>query len=177
MTGITDTPSANQKAWRLLEANHPKQFWVGCAPHEVSLLFKEWVKKVEDILRLFKEGHRVVKWINNHSEILKLFRAILPSHFEDKRKHCLTLYMPGDTRMFTVFKMLHRILIVWDVLVDVMGRPEYDLAAQKALKQWSDIQKPENKLIMVNGRYVDKAKNSIQNAVFKQVQCWAKPLF
>ena len=48
MLGITDTPSVNQKAWRLLEAAHPKQLWVGCATHEVSLLFKEWVKGTGD---------------------------------------------------------------------------------------------------------------------------------
>lgn len=71
--GVTDTPTANQKAWRLLEATFPKQIWVGCAAHEVSLLFKEWVKKIPDILRLFREGHRAVKFINNHAELLKLF--------------------------------------------------------------------------------------------------------
>ena len=31
LIGITDTPTYNQKAWRLLEAKYPKQFWIGCA--------------------------------------------------------------------------------------------------------------------------------------------------
>lgn len=98
MIGITDTPTANQKAWRLLEAMYPKQIWIACAAHEISLLFKEWVKKVDDILTLFREGHRIVKWVNNHAEILKLYRAIIPSHFtEDKRRHSIMLYTPGDT--------------------------------------------------------------------------------
>lgn len=95
LLGVTDTPSANRKAWRLLEAHHPKQIWVGCGAHEVSLLLKDWVKSVPEILMMHKEGLRVVKWINNHSEILKLYRTIVPSHFEDKSKHCIGLYMPG----------------------------------------------------------------------------------
>ncbi|KAL3929232.1 MAG: hypothetical protein SGPRY_002043, partial [Prymnesium sp.] len=89
---------------------------IGCAAHEVSLLFKEWVKKTPDIFRVFNEGLRVVRWVNNHSEILKLFNYILPGHFNDKRKHCITLYSPGDTRMATVFKMLFRIRMVHAVL-------------------------------------------------------------
>lgn len=95
LLGVTDTPSANRKAWRLLEANHPHQFWVGCAAHEVSLLLKEWVKKVPEILALFKEGHRIVKWINNHQDLLKLYRSIVPAHFQDKRKHCLFPLLSG----------------------------------------------------------------------------------
>ncbi|KAL1526985.1 hypothetical protein AB1Y20_015674 [Prymnesium parvum] len=163
LLGVTDTPSSNRKAWRLLEAQHPKQFWVGCATHEVSLLFKEWVKTVPEILKLFNEGHRMVKFVNNHLEILALFRKLVPSHFRDKRKHCISLYMPGDTRMLTVFKMLYRISIVWPVLVDLVGRPSYDTAAQKALKQWSDRQPPEKKLVAVDGHYPDKVKHLIQS--------------
>ena len=132
MLGITDTPSVNQKAWRLLEAAHPKQIWVGCAAHEVSLLFKEWVKKVPEINVLFNEGKRLVKWVNNHAEILSLYRSIVPAHFTDKRKHCIMLYSPGDTRMLTVFRMLHRILYLRHVCVDMMSRPAYETASQKA---------------------------------------------
>lgn len=80
LIGVTDTPTANQKAWRLLEIAYPKQFWIGCAAHEVSLLFKEWIKKTPEMLTLFKEGHRFVKWVKNHFEILKLFREIFPKH-------------------------------------------------------------------------------------------------
>lgn len=163
LLGVTDTPTANQKAWRLLEAAYPKQFWVGCAAHEVSLLFKEWVKKIPDIHLLFKEGHRVVKWILNHSELLNLFRTLVPAHFDDKRRHCISLYLPGDTRMATVFKMLFRIQVLWPVLMDLANRPEYEIASQKALKQWSDSQKPENKLTTIQGKYVDKVKQSLQN--------------
>ena len=44
--GCTDTPSANVSAWKNLEASHPKQIWIGCMAHELSLLFKDWVQKV-----------------------------------------------------------------------------------------------------------------------------------
>lgn len=166
--GVTDTPSANRKAWRLLEANYPKQTWIGCAAHEVSLLFKEWVKKTPDILRLFHEGHRVVKWVNNHAEILKLFRGIVPSHFTDKRKHCIGLYNPGDTRMATVFKMLFRVQLLLPVLIHLVSLPEYEVASQKALQAWSAQQPPEKKLTAINGKYVDMVKHFIQSPRFAE---------
>lgn len=169
LIGITDTPSANRKAWRLLEAEYPKQFWVGCAAHEVSLLFKEWIKKIPDIFTLFKEGHRIVKWINNHSEILKLYRFCVPFHFQDKRKHSIGLYNPGDTRMATVFKMLYRLKVLQEVLVDLVSRPEYEIASQKALKQWSDARPAGDRLLAVEGKYPDKVKHSIQEKTF-----WAR---
>lgn len=164
--GITDTPSANRKAWRLLEASHPKQIWLGCGAHEISLLLKEWVKKIPDILQLFKEGHRIVKWINNHAELLKLFRSLVPGHFEDKRKHSLGLYTPGDTRMATVFKMLFRIKVLKDVLLELVSTPLYETASQKALKMWSDKQPPEARLLQVNGKYIDRVKSSLQTPDF-----------
>lgn len=49
--------------------------------------------------------------------------------------------------MGTVFKMIHRIIVLWDVLYDMVGRPAYDTVSQKALKAWSDAQKPEDKLV------------------------------
>lgn len=166
LLGVTDTPSANRKAWRLLEAEFPKQMWIGCATHEVALLFKEWVKKIEEIHNLFKRGLRIVKWVNNHSEILKLYREIVPSHFDDKRKHCLTLYMPGDTRFITVFKMLQRIQVLWPVLSDMVNRAEYETASQRALKSWSDSQDVTNKLKMVNGKFPDAVQHTLRAQSF-----------
>lgn len=166
--GVTDTPSANRKSWRLLEARYPTQLWVGCGAHEVSLLFKEWVKKVPEILQLYRDGHRVVKWINNHADLLKLFRDTVPSHFNDKRKHSIGLYTPGDTRMATVFKMLHRIQVLAPVLVDLVGSAAYENASQKALKAWSDQQPAGSKLVTVGGKYVDKVKHIIQDSKFME---------
>lgn len=133
------------------------------------MLFKEWVSKVEPILNLFRQGLRIVKWVKNHSEILKLFREIVPKHFKDKRKHCMELYSPGDTRMLTVFKMLHRIVILWDVLRDLINRPEYEAASQKALKQWSDAQTVENKLTVGrDGRFLDAVQGYVRSEDFKE---------
>lgn len=171
--GVTDTPSANKKAWRLLEVQHPKQLWVGCAAHEVALLFKEWTKNISALMTLFRQGLKVVKWVNNHSEILKLFRDIVPTRFNDKRRHCLTLYMPGDTRFMTVFKMLQRILVLWEVLVELVNRSEYEKASQKALKQWSDNQPPEKKLQTVDGRYPDMVQHLMRTSSFKkEIECF-----
>lgn len=138
LVGVTDTPSANRKAWRLLEAEHPRQFWIGCAAHEVSLLFKEWIKKIDDIFVLFKEGHRIVKWVNNHAAVLKQFRALVPLHFSNKRKHTIGLYSPGDTRMATVFKMLYRLHVLRPVLAD-MASSRAVLSTKWLVKQpWGD---------------------------------------
>lgn len=152
LVGVTDTPSANRKAWRLLEASHPKQFWIGCAAHEVNLLFKEWVSKTDSILRLYRQAHRIVKHVKNHGELLKQFRELVPKHFQDRRKHSLTLYSPGGTRMLTVFKMIHRILAIKEVLVDWVSRPEYDTSSQKVLKQWSAQRSVENRLTPIDGK-------------------------
>lgn len=168
LIGVTDTPSANRKAWRLLEATYPKQIWIGCATHEVSLLFKEWVKKIPEIWQLYREGLRAVKHVNNHGDILNLFRRLVPVHFkEDKKKWSISLYMPGDTRMLTVFKMLHRLSVLWAVMADLVSRPEYETASQKALKAWSDNQKLEDKLTAINGKYPDKVKQSFTGERFK----------
>lgn len=78
------------------------------------------------------------------------------------------LYTPGDTRMATVFLMLHRILILYPVLTDLVGRPEYDAASQKALKQWSDSQPADRKLTPGNGKFLDRVKISIQADTFKE---------
>lgn len=141
-------------------------FWIGCAAHEVSLLFKEWIKKIPELLQLFNEGLRIVKFVNNHSEILKLYRALVPDHFEDKRKHCIMLYTPGDTRMMTVFRMLYRISVLKPVLVDLVGTAAYGEAAQKALQAWSSAQPPEKTLVQIDGKFPDKVKHSLQSSSF-----------
>ena len=44
VVGLLDTPSANVKAFRLLEEALPKQVWTGCMAHEISLLMKDICK-------------------------------------------------------------------------------------------------------------------------------------
>ena len=71
------------------------------------------------------------------------------------------LYSPGDTRMLTVFRMLHRILYLRSVCVDMMSRPAYETASQKALKAWSEGQAADDRLTRVNGLYIDKIKHTV----------------
>ena len=47
--GITDTPSPNTKAWKLLMGVYPHQIWIGCMAHEASLLMKDLVNKISAI--------------------------------------------------------------------------------------------------------------------------------
>ena len=148
--GITDTPSANRKAWRLLEALIPGQLWMGCMCHEVSLFFKECLGKVQYMRQLAVQGLQVVKWFNNHSEILKLFREGVQSEVQHgssltTRQLAIGFYMPGDTRMASAFRMLFRITVLRKVLVAVGNSAEYQASSQKALKAWSDAQSDPSK--------------------------------
>ena len=61
--GCTDTPSANVSAWKSLEAAHPKQIWIGCMAHELSLLFKDWVQKVPAVDDLYRRLKNITIWI------------------------------------------------------------------------------------------------------------------
>ena len=63
--GCTDTPSANVSAWKKLEATFPNQLWIGCMAHELSLLFKDWVKKIPEIKEPYIKGKRITIWIKN----------------------------------------------------------------------------------------------------------------
>ena len=42
--GVTDTPSANRKAWRLLMGKFPRMYWGGCMSHEISLYMGDIAK-------------------------------------------------------------------------------------------------------------------------------------
>ena len=162
--GLTDTPSANRKAWRILEAKHPSQTWLNCMLHEVSLFFGECTRKVARLKHLAADWLRIVRWMNNHSELLKLFRVAVKSEVENNptgafngRHLQIGFYAPGDTRMATVFKMASRLFFLRPVLVALAANPEFVGASQKALKAWSDGQKdPTKKLQLVDGVYPDR---------------------
>lgn len=70
--------------------------------------------------------------------------------------------------MASVFRMLYRILILFPVLIDLVGRAEYETMSQKALKQWSDAQPAGSKLIAVEGKYPDKVRHLIQDTNLKE---------
>ena len=166
--GVTDTPSANRKAWRLLEAELPRQIWMNCMLHEVGLFFKEVMTKVGVVRKLSVSCLQVVKWFNNHGEILKLFRAAVRAEVEHgtsltSRQLNIGFYQPGDTRMASTFRMAHRMSILRPVLTAVGASAEFDSASQKALKAWSDAQKDPLKKVPKDPRgvYRDVVKHNI----------------
>ena len=73
--GCADTPSSNVAAWKQLEATFPKQVWMGCMAHELSLMFKDWVKKVPEILGLYRKLKRITILIKHHGNILMIYKA------------------------------------------------------------------------------------------------------
>ena len=77
--------------------------------HELSLLFKDWVKKVPAVKDLYRRLKNITIWIRNHGDILILFEEkVKAEHPGDKRKWTIQPYMPGDTRMGTVYKLAER---------------------------------------------------------------------
>ena len=129
--GLTDTPSANRSAWKLLEDRFPGTVRAGCMAHEVSLLFKDYKKKIPELDELFLNGLEIVKWINNHDDILELFRSTAKQHFKDHQraaqKSGIALYKPGDTRMASLFIMLSRLQDLKEVLEGVIHTPSVEV--------------------------------------------------
>ena len=149
MLGVLDTPAANQKASRLIEAKKPHMCWINCMAHEVSLLFGEWRRKVLQVMQIAASCMKITKWINNHSQLLSIFRQVVQVVFaDDKRKWKLTLYTPGDTRMATIFKLAHKTQYLWQVLKAVVNKPEYDALAQEICDAYNKQCKDETKLVM-----------------------------
>ena len=145
--GCTDTPSSNVAAWKQLEATFPKQVWMGCMAHELSLMFKDWVKKVPEILGLYRKLKRITIWIKNHGSILVIFKAKVALNWPTDKRHWTILpYMPGDTRMATTFKLVHRCCLLKDVLSALVTDALYKQHAQAAIKGWNASQKPEGKI-------------------------------
>jgi len=150
MLGVLDTPSPNVAAWTLLMDKYPRQIWQGCMAHEVSLCMKDIAKlQVSVDQRIVSKS--LVIWVNNHPGVFKVFAQKVEQHFSllkqqaesaaDKAKYsskmCMTLYMPGDTRMLTIFKLFFRLLVLKEPLLAMFSDPEYKLAAQKAMKGYN----------------------------------------
>ena len=147
VVGCTDTPSSNVAAWKKLEATFPQQIWMGCMAHEISLLFKDFVKKVPEISSLYRKLKRVTIWIKNHGDILLIYQAKVALNWpNDKRHHTILPYMPGDTRMATTFKLVHRTLLLKDVLEALVTDASYKQCAQSAISGWNSKQKPEGRI-------------------------------
>ena len=161
--GCTDTPSSNVAAWKQLEATFPNQVWMGCMAHELSLMFKDWVKKVPDILALYRKLKRITIWIKNHGSILMIFKAKVALNWPNDRRHWTILpYMPGDTRMATTYKLVHRCCLLKDVLSALVTDASYKQHAQAAIQGWNANQKPEGRIPAgVDGLYPDAIADDV----------------
>jgi hypothetical protein len=160
--GCTDTPSANVSAWKNLEASHPKQIWIGCMAHELSLLFKDWVQKVPAVKDLYRRLKNITIWIRNHGDISMQFEEKLRAEFSDKRKWTIKPYMPGDTRMGTMYKLADRALQLKDILLALVTDPKYKVSAQAAIQGYNGSTKAENRIPKgANGMYIDKIADDI----------------
>ena len=147
VVGCTDTPSSNVAAWKKLEATFPQQIWMGCMAHEISLLFKDFVKKVPEISSLYRKLKRVTIWIKNHGDILLIYQAKVALNWpNDKRHHTILPCMPGDTRMATTFKLVHRTLLLKDVLEAFVTEASCEQCAQSAISGWNSKQKSEGRI-------------------------------
>lgn len=168
LIGVTDTPSVNRSAWKLLEAAHPNQVWIGCMAHEIALLFKDWLKQVPELKSLFARCKRIVTWVQNHGLLLKIFEDKVKKQWpNDKRKWTLTLYMPGDTRMVTMFKLLHRIQVLKSVLRALITDVEYVESVQSIIAQYNSKAKPDKKIPkQANGAYPDAVSADVLDKTF-----------
>ena len=164
--GCTDTPSANVSAWKSLEKAHPKQLWIGCMAHELSLLFKDWVRKVPTVKDLYRRLKNITVWIRNHGDILILFEAKVKVAYPlERRKWNIKPYMPGDTRMATMYKMADRALKIKDILLALVTDPRYKKAAQEAVAGYNASTKPENRIPKAsNGMFIDQVADDIMGS-------------
>ena len=178
--GLTDTPSANRKAWVLLEERFPGTVWCRCMAHEISLLFKDFKKHVPELKEMLDAALGLVKWVNNHDEILEIFRTmaavVFQGHAREAQKAGIGLFNPPDTRMALLYVMLHRVDEVKGVLeamVHFQGNgklPSYDVAAQKAMvsynKTCQDPEKHYQPKPSQSALLIDPYKDTIKNKDF-----------
>ena len=166
--GCTDTPSSNVAAWKLLEQTFPRQVWMGCMNHELGLMFKEWNKKVASISDIYMRCKRLTIWVRNHGDILVMFGAAVKAQWPDsKRVWNIQLYMPGDTRMATMYKLIHRAVKLKPVLRAMFASPTYVTAAQKAIANYNAGAKAERRIPTgPDGLFIDAVQTDILDSTF-----------
>ena len=191
---ITDTPSANRAAWKLLMAAHERQFWIGCMAHEVSLLMGD-IGRLDFTKRLRVACMKLHKWVMNHSFIFAVFQKKVEAHFTAKmarakttqerkacsnRKDIMVLYKPGDTRMLSVFKLFFRIIMHMSPLIAMFNDADYKVAAQKAMISYNSTTKKRGKKFKKRGRgseLIDPLADlfgSEQAPLWKEMELWLK---
>jgi hypothetical protein len=114
--------------------------------HELSLLFKDWVQKVPAINDLYRRLKNITIWIRNHGDISTQFEEKLRAQFTDRRKWTIKPYMPGDTRMGTMYKLADRALQLKDILLALVTDPKYKASAQAAIQGYNVNTKVENRI-------------------------------
>ena len=192
--GVTDTPSANRKAWRLLMDANPRMYWGGCMAHEISLYMGD-VAKMECSKRLMDKCHKLYKWIMLHAvgdvSLLSLFREKVKAHFQAKadatacpreRHACrsrmtMALYKKGDTRMLSIFKLLFRTLYLMEPLVAVFTDARYPAMAQRAIRQYNSQATAEKKIKKRTGSglFVDSMFDtfgSMEKGIWDEIEIW-----
>lgn len=192
--GVTDTPSANRKAWRLLMGKFPRMYWGGCMSHEISLYMGD-IAKMECSTRLADKCHKLYKWIMLHAvgdvSLLSLFQEKVNAHFLAKfnaasdpkvRRACksrmkMLLYKKGDTRMLSIFKLLFRTLYLMEPLVAVFSDARYAPMAQKAIKQYNAQASHEKKIKKRTGmgQFVDSMFDTFGGAdrpIWDEIETW-----
>jgi hypothetical protein len=168
--GCTDTPSANVSSWVLLEETFPTQVWMGCMNHELGLMFNEWMRKVTAITQLYLRTKRLTIWIRNHGDLLIMFEKEVQLHWpNDKRMWTIHPYMPGDTRMATMYKLIHRAVKLKAILQSLVTGPAYVRAAQKAISQYNTQAKPERRIpANPDGTFPDAIAIQVLDAAYWQ---------
>ena len=191
--GITDTPSANRKMWKIMMRDQPRQFWIGCMSHEISLLMGD-IARFSFSKRIRIACMKLVKWVMNHSHIFKVFADKVSAHYEAKmeeattpaqrracaNRKCCVLYRPGDTRMLSIFKLFFRIFMLMEPLIAMFNDADYKKAAQKAMVAYNATTKQRQKKFKKRDRgsgLVDPLASLFGNEdcpIWKEMELWLK---
>ena len=165
--GCTDTPSTNRAAWKLLRESYPGMCWIGCMAHELNLLFKDWASKIEDIKSLHILCKRIAIWIRNHGELMKLYTSMVVAQWEDKRKHTIQPYLPGDTRMMTTFLLVHRTQQLKPVFKSLVNDARYRKLAQSLIAAYNKTAAADKRVQkQSDGLFVDEIYDCIEDPSF-----------
>jgi hypothetical protein len=169
---------------------YPKQFWVGCMSHEISLYMGD-VAKLKCTKRLRLMCNKLRNWVMNHADILKVFKEKVVEYYttkqaettdtKEKQRYAMrkkmVLYKPGDTRMLSVFKLLFRTFILRDCIIAMFSSSSYKSAAQKAMAAYNSGQKDQGKKFKraSGGKLKDTLAPEFANAdsnIWTEIELW-----
>ncbi|KAM0851063.1 hypothetical protein ACQ4PT_052675 [Festuca glaucescens] len=96
---VTDNASNCKAAGKEIEKVHKHIFWSPCVVHTLNLIFKDLANACPWIVKTYKAGKQVVKYILNHQHCLTLFRS----------KSKLNLLKVAKTRFASHYILLKRL--------------------------------------------------------------------